>query len=72
MEPEKKPTIDERLEALVHTAELMQAHGRWQARKIRRLTILSEQHEREQERFRRIMRAAMNEFLNGENGETGE
>jgi hypothetical protein len=63
-----KRTIDERLDAMAETMELIQAESLANARKIEALTALVNTHEQEWNRFRRAMRAAFKEWMDGENG----
>lgn len=63
-----KPSIDERLEALVQTAELAQAEMETLSKKVDALVAVSNRHEEEITRFRRAMRAALTAWLEGEDG----
>ena len=63
-----KRTIDERLDALTQTMKLIQAESLASTRKIEALTALVNTHEQEWNRFRRVMRAAFKEWMDGENG----
>lgn len=58
MTPEKKPTLDERIEALVQSTELL------------KYTV--DKHEQQWERFRKVMRAALETWLEDEPGDTPE
>jgi hypothetical protein len=60
------PSIDERLEALVHTAELHQAEMETLRKKVDDLVMLSNRHDEELRRFRRAMRAALEAWLDGD------
>jgi hypothetical protein len=62
------PSIDERLEALVHTAELAQAEMETLSKKVDALVTVSNRHEEELIRFRRAMRAALEAWLDGDGG----
>jgi hypothetical protein len=61
-EPEK-PTIDERLDALVQTGELLHLDVQTMAAKVDDLKAISDRHEKEIQRFRRAMRAALEAWL---------
>jgi hypothetical protein len=54
-----KPSIDERLEALVRTAELARVEMETLRKKVDDLVRVSNRHEEELTRFRRAMRAAL-------------
>jgi hypothetical protein len=59
----QKPSLDERLEALVQTAEL-QHHEIAQLNEIsKRNELASQRNEREIQRFRRAMRAALQAWI---------
>lgn len=62
------PSIDERLAALAQSVELLAGMQRESELNLNSLISLVRSHEQEQDRFRRVMRAAFNEFLEGENG----
>ncbi len=53
------PSLDERLKALVQTAELQHHDIAQLGKRVDQLTETSERHERENQRFRRAMRAAL-------------
>jgi hypothetical protein len=66
----QKPTIDERIEAIVHTAELLLKQGEDTDKRIAELAEASQRHElasqrqeREIQRFRRAMRAALEAWI---------
>jgi len=57
------PSLDERLEALVQTAELQHHDIAQLGKRVDQLTETSERHERENQRFRRAMRAALQAWI---------
>ena len=70
-----KRTIDERLDALTQTMELLQAMQKDNleqfavtGKRVDELAALVATHEQEWNRFRRAMRAAFKEWMDGENG----
>lgn len=68
-EGEKKPTIDERLEALTMTVEHLSLEVEAVTKKVDTLATISDRHEREWQRFRRSMRAALETWLQDGDGE---
>jgi hypothetical protein len=60
-----KRTIDERIDAMTQTMELIQAQSLATSIHIEALTALVDTHEQEWNRFRRVMRAAFKEWMNG-------
>ncbi len=54
-----QPPLDARLQALVQTAELQHHHIAQLGKRVDQLTETSERHERENQRFRRAMRVAL-------------
>lgn len=67
----KAMTIDQRLEFLVQSTESLHGPVAAVVERIDKLTAQSERHEREIERFRRAMRAALEAWLS-ENGDGSE
>ena len=70
-----KRTIDERLDAMAQTMEIIQAqslanslHIEAITKDIANLKAVVDTHEQEWNRFRRVMRAAFKEWMNGEDG----
>jgi hypothetical protein len=70
-----KRSIDERIDAMADTMELIQAESLAVSRKIEALgkeiadlKAVVDTHEQEWNRFRRVMRAAFKEWMNGEDG----
>jgi hypothetical protein len=61
-------TIDERLQALTESLELLRDQTFENSKHISELRQVSEAHEREMQRFRNAMRAALVAWLEGENG----
>jgi hypothetical protein len=61
-------SIDERIDAMAQTMELIQAQSMASSRRIDALAAVVATHEQEWNRFRRVMRAAFREWMNGENG----
>jgi hypothetical protein len=59
MSEPQRPSLDERLEALVQTAELQHHDIAELGKRVDQLTETSKRHERENQRFRRAMRAAL-------------
>ena len=61
------PSIDERIQALTMNLELLLKHSEEQDKRMDKLQGLVQEHERELERFRRALRAGLDEYLgNGE------
>ena len=67
-----KPTIDERLEALVHTAELLHADVQTLREQMAASKTISDRHEAELTRFRSAMRAALQAWLDSDDGDQQE
>jgi hypothetical protein len=71
----KKPTIDERLEALAQSVELLttdvqalQKQSEATHKHIDTLASVVDKHEHEHQRLRRTMRAALEAYLSDDNG----
>ncbi len=70
MPEERSPSIDERIQALTMNLELLLKQGEEQGRRMDTLHEEVVTHEREMQRFRRAMRAALEGYLgNGDGGE---
>ena len=76
MPEERRPSIDERIQALTMNLELLLKQGEEQDKRIeeqgRRMDKLHDEittHERDMQRFRRALRAALEAYLgNGDGG----
>ena len=62
-----QPSLDARLQALVQTAELQHHNIAQLGKRVDQLTETSERHERENQRFRRAMRAALEAWIKEDN-----
>ena len=80
MPEEPRPSIDERIHALTMNLELLLKHGEEQNKRMgeqgKRIDRLYDEvaaHEREMQRFRRALRAALEGYLgNGDDGKESE
>lgn len=72
MPEEQKPSIDERIEALTMNLELLLRQGQEQNKSIDRLREEADEHERDMQRFRRALRAALQAYMGNGDGETEE
>ena len=70
--PNPGRSIDERLEFLLQSNESHNEQIGKLGERVDQLTATVERHEREQERFRRMMKAALLAWLEGEDGTEGE
>jgi hypothetical protein len=70
MPEERKPSIDERIQALTMNLELLLKQGEEQGKRMDRLHEEVMEHEREMQRYRRALRAGLDAYLgNGDGGE---
>jgi hypothetical protein len=80
MSEERRPSIDERIQALTMNLELLLKQGEEQDRRMevqgKRMDRLHEEiarHEQDMQRFRRALRPALEAYLgNGDQGDSGK
>lgn len=69
MPEERRPSIDERIEALTMNLELLLKQGQEQNKGIDRLREETDRHERDMQRFRRALRTALEAHMRNGDGE---
>ncbi len=72
MPEERRPSIDERIAALTMNLELLLKQGQEQDKRIDRLREETDKHERDMQRFRRALRAALQAYMGNGDGENEE
>jgi len=70
MPEERTPSIDERIHALTMNLELLLKRGEEQGRQISQLSTQIAAHERDMQRFRRALRAALEAHMGNGDGES--